>query len=116
MTAKIKTVFISASSSGIGYHLAKDFLSLGYSVIINGKNLSKLKKASNNLNKCDYFLGDLTNKKKIDTVVRNIKKKYKYVDILICNLGNSNFKKNNTDLNYALKNNLLSTTQFIDSS
>ena len=60
---KKKTVFISASSSGIGYYLAKGYKSVGYNVIINGKNLSKLKKASVSLDKCSYFLGDLTDKK-----------------------------------------------------
>ena len=113
MYNKVKTVFISASSSGIGYHLAKDFISLGHKVIINGKNFSKLKKASDSLGKCDYFLGDLTNEKKINITVRNIRKKYRYIDILICNLGNSNFKKNNSDLDHALQNNLLPTTKLI---
>ena len=42
---KKKTVFISASSSGIGYHLAKKYKSIGYNVIINGRSVSKLKKS-----------------------------------------------------------------------
>jgi short-subunit dehydrogenase involved in D-alanine esterification of teichoic acids len=45
---KKKTVFISASSSGIGYYLAKKYKSLDYNLIINGTNKSKLKKASKN--------------------------------------------------------------------
>ena len=72
---KKKTIFISASSSGIGYYLAKGYKSLGYNVIINGKNLSKLKKASVSLDKCNYFLGDLTDKKKIKALIKKIKKK-----------------------------------------
>ena len=89
---KKKTVFISASSSGIGYHLAKEYKSIGYNVIINGKNIYKLKKASVSLDKCSYFLGDLTDKKKIKVTIKKIKKKYKYIDVLICNLGSSNFQ------------------------
>jgi 3-oxoacyl-[acyl-carrier protein] reductase len=116
MYNKAKTIFISASSSGIGYHLAKDFISSGYKVIINGKNFSKLKKASDSLGKCDYFLGDLTNTKKIESLIKNIKKKYKYLDILICNLGNSDYKKNNSNFEYALKNNFLSSVKLIDHS
>ena len=107
---KKKTVFISASSSGIGYHLAKEYKSIGYNVIINGKNISRLKEASISLGKCDYLLGDLTDKKKIEVVINKIKKKYDYIDVLICNLGNSNFEKNNNDFEHALKYNFFSTT------
>jgi len=113
---KKKTVFISASSSGIGYHLAKEYKSIGYNVIINGKNLSKLKKASVSLDKCSYFLSDLTDKNKIKVIIKKIKKKYKYIDVLICNLGSSNFKKNNDNFEHALKYNFFSTTNLIDYS
>ena len=49
---------------------------MGYNVIINGKNLSKLKKASVSLDKCNYFLGDLTDKKKIKALIKKIKPLY----------------------------------------
>ena len=39
-----KTVFITGSSSGIGFHLARLFKESNYEVIINGRNLKKLKK------------------------------------------------------------------------
>ena len=113
---KKKIIFISGSSSGIGFHLAQKYLAIGYKVIINGRNLIKLKKASDKLNKCDYFCCDLSNEKNIKNVVRIIKKKYKYIDVLICNLGNSNYKKNNSDLEHALRYNLLTTTKLIESS
>ncbi len=112
---KKKTIFISASSSGIGYHLAAKYKLLGYNLIINGTSKSKLKKASSNL-KCDYFLGDLTNQKKIDLLINKIKKKYKYIDVLICNLGNSNFKKNNKNYEHAFKYNFYSTANLVESS
>ena len=111
-----KTIFISGSSSGIGYHLAKQYKSIGYNVIINGKNIFKLKRASNSLGKCDYFLGDLTNEKKIETLIKTIKKKNKYIDVLICNLGNSDYKKNNSNFEHALKNNFLSSVKLINYS
>ena len=71
---KKKTIFISASSSGIGYLLAEKYKTLGYNLIINGTNQSKLKKASSILD-CDYFLGDLTDQKKINLLIKKIKKK-----------------------------------------
>ena len=58
------TIFISGSSSGIGFHLAKEFSNLGYKLILNGRKLSKLKTAAKKIKNCDYILGDLSNKKK----------------------------------------------------
>lgn len=111
-----KTIFISGSSSGLGYFLAQEYRSIGYNIIINGNNLFRLKKASLSLGKCDYFLGDLTNKDIIKTLIIKIKKKYSYIDILICNLGNSNFKKNNKDFEHALKYNFYTATNLIEYS
>ena len=112
---KKKIVFISASSSGIGFYLAQKYKLLGYNLVINGTNISKLKKASLILN-CDYFLGDLTNERKISSLVKKLKKKYGYIDLLICNLGSSNFKKNNKDYKNAFKYNFHSTTSLVESS
>ena len=114
MTKK-KTIFISASSSGIGYLLAEKYKSLGYNLIINGTNKSKLKRASLTLN-CDYFLGDLTDQKKINLLIKKIKKIYNYIDVLICNLGSSNFKKNNKDYHNAFKYNFYSSTNLVENS
>lgn len=116
MENKKKTVFISASSSGIGFYIAKSYLSIGYKVIINGRRLSKLKKASAALRYCDYYCGDLSEEKNIKKIINKIKKKYHYIDLLICNLGDSNFKKNNSDFEYALKKNLLPTTKMVKNS
>ena len=112
---KKKTVFISASSSGIGYYIAKKYKSLDYNVIINGTNKSKLKKVSKEL-LCDFFLGDLTQEKKIKLLVKKLKKKYQYIDLLICNLGSSNFIKNNNDFQNAFKYNFFSTTTLVENS
>ena len=112
---KKKTVFISASSSGIGYYLAKKYKSLDYNVVINGTNKSKLKEISREL-LCDYFLGDLTQEKKIKLLVKKLKKNYGYIDLLICNLGSSNFSKNNKDFQNAFKYNFFSTTTLVENS
>ncbi len=113
---KNKTIFISASSSGIGYHLASGYKDLGYNIIINGKKLSKLKKASAELGECDYFLGDISEDKNIKSLIKKIKKNYKNLDVLLCNLGSSNYKKNNLNLEYAFKYNFFSTTKLIKNS
>lgn len=113
---KIKTVFITASSSGIGFVLAKKFWQKNYQVIINGKNKKKLINASNELSGCDYVLADMTKKNDIQNAIIKIKKKYKSIDLLIANLGSSNFKKNNKNFIYALNYNFLSTVNLVEIS
>jgi NAD(P)-dependent dehydrogenase (short-subunit alcohol dehydrogenase family) len=111
---KNKTVFISGSSSGIGYGIAKRFMELGFEIIINGSNKKNLIKASNSLCGCAYFVSDITNKESIESMVKKIKKKFRKIDYLICNYGNSNFKNNNEDFEYAFKHNFFSSINTID--
>lgn len=109
-------VLITGSSSGIGYFLAKEFSKKNYQVIINGRNKRKLDSAKKNIKNCDYILGDMT---KINIVKKNIKKlhkKYNHFDVVIANIGNSNFKKNNKDLDFAIKNNLMPAVNLIENS
>ena len=113
---KIKTVFITASSSGIGFYLAKRYLDNNYKVIINGRNKKKLINASNNLNGCDFILSDMTSIKNIKSTITKIKKKYKSIDLLIANLGNGDYKKNNKNFSNALNYNLLSTINIVENS
>ena len=77
---KIKTVFITASSSGIGF-LAKRYLDNNYKVIINGRNKKKLINASNKLNGCDFIISDMTSIKNIKSTITKIKKN---INRLIC--------------------------------
>jgi short-subunit dehydrogenase len=111
---KKKIIFITGSSKGIGFQLAKKFLGLNYEVIINSNNLKNLKKASRLLNNCNYYLGDLTNLQTLKKVFNNIKKEYKEIDFLICNYGNSNFKKNHLDFENAFKKNFFTTVNTIN--
>ena len=113
---KIKTVFITASSSGIGFFLAKKYLDNNYKVIINGRNKKKLINASNKLNGCDFIISDMTSIKNIKSTITKIKKKYKSIDLLIANLGNGDYKKNNKNFNNALNYNLLSTVNLVENS
>lgn len=111
---KKNIVFITGSSAGIGFELAKKFLELDCEVIINSSNIKKLKKASKLLNNCKYFYGDLTNKKSLQFIFDKIKKKYKKIDFLICNYGNSNFKKNHLNFEHAFEKNFFTTINTIN--
>ena len=58
-------IFISGSSSGIGFFLAKEFSKKNYKVIINGRNKRKLILASKKIKDSDYVDGDMS---KLDIV------------------------------------------------
>ena len=113
---KKKIVFISGSSSGIGFYLAKSFKEKNYKIIIHGRDLKKLKRAAKKLGNCSYISGDLTKEKNISQITQTLKKKYNFIDLLICNQGNSQFKKNNLDIKFAFDNNFFSTINLISSS
>ncbi len=110
---KKKVVFISGSSSGIGFGLAKLYKGKNYTVIINGRNQSKLKKSSSSLGNCHYIVGDMTKKNDVEKVVKNIKDKFKFIDLLICNQGNSDYEHNNLNFKFAFENNFFSTINLI---
>jgi 3-oxoacyl-[acyl-carrier protein] reductase len=116
MFDKKKVIFITGSSSGIGFELAKKFLDLGFEIAINSNNLRNLKKASKFLNNCKYFLGDVTNIKSLKKIFFQIKREYKKIDFLICNYGNSNFNNNHLDFEYAFKKNFFTTVNTINYS
>ncbi len=108
-----KTVLITGSSSGIGFGIAKNFLDRGYEIIICSRNTKKLKKASKLLKNCFFVKANLTIEKDIKNMIKKIEIKFKKIDILICNYGNSDFKKNNLDFDYSFKNNFFSTINTI---
>ena len=108
-----KNILITGSSSGIGFGLAKKYLNQGHKVIICSKNIKKLKLASKILNNCFYVQADLSKETEIKKAIQKIKAKSIKLDILICNYGNSNFKKNNLDFYHAFNNNFFSSVNTI---
>lgn len=110
---KNKTVFISGSSSGIGFGIAKIFAEHGYKVGLNGVNKLRLIKAQNLISNSKIFNYDLIEQKNIQILKKEIKKEFKKIDILICNLGNSNFDKNHENISGAFKNNFFPTVNLI---
>ena len=107
-------IFISGSSSGIGFNLAKKFSQLGYKLILNGRNQNKLKLAAKKIKNCDYMIGDISNKRNIINIIKKINKKYKSIDFLISNVGDGSFKRNNKDYENAFNTNLFSSINLIE--
>src|SRR6056297_2349976 len=80
-------VLITGGSSGIGLALAKKFMENDNTVIITGRNLSKLEAVQRSLPKIHIFQNDVTNDAEVRRLVDDIKEKFGGIDILINNAG-----------------------------
>src|SRR5712692_6462401 len=90
---KGKVALVTASSKGIGYGVAKVLASEGCRVIVSSRNIDSISSARDQIvqetgNREVYaFSADLTVKKDIELLVRNVTEKFDGVDILAYNTG-----------------------------
>ena len=79
-----KVAWITGAGSGIGQNAAIKLSKLGMKIILSGRNKKKLKETAL---KCgDNFLIktlDISNKQSVHDVVSEIKKEFKYIDVLV---------------------------------
>ncbi len=83
---KKNTVLITGGTSGIGLTIAREFAKSGATVIIIGRDKSKLKTAQGEISKlstCVSFAVDVSKKEAITKVVKLVVKKFKKIDILV---------------------------------
>lgn len=111
---KKKIVFISGSSSGLGFELAKFFSKENYLVIMNGRNKKKLKNSSKKIPSSYAIVGDLSDENNCKTIFFKIKRKFSKLDLIICNAGIGNFKKTNNNIFFAFKNNFFNTVNTVN--
>lgn len=90
-----KNIFISGSSSGIGFYIAKKLSeNKNNEIIINGRKIKNLIKASKKIKGCRYILGDVTKHNDLNKIYKNLKE----IDVLICNVGSGKSKKAGAEL------------------
>lgn len=84
-----KKVIITGGSKGIGYAMAKKFISEGAHVIITGRTEETLKKACDTLgNNCSYIVYDATDIKDIDLFLQRCTSIFgEHPNVLVCNAG-----------------------------
>ncbi len=121
-----KKVYITASVNGIGKAAAKAFLREGATVIINGRNESRLTHALNELResfgeKRVYAVcGDMSDEQEIKHAVTKIEEYVSDIDIVVGNLGTgksvSDDKFDLQEWEYMLKMNLLSAVGLIQNA
>ncbi len=86
---KDKKVFVSGSSKGIGYGIAKKFLDEGSKVIINSRSRNELISASSSLGNCHYLVGDVSDPSTAKKIIKEANSLLSGLDIIVCNVGNS---------------------------
>lgn len=81
------TIFISGGSAGIGLAMAKKLQGEGNTIIINGRNEERLKKASAELNGAITIQGDLALEEDRIRIAEELKTNHSDVNIIINNAG-----------------------------
>lgn len=80
-------VLITGGSSGIGLALAKKFVENDNTVIITGRNLSKLETVKKEFPNIHIFQSDVTDDAEVRMLADDIQEKHNGIDILINNAG-----------------------------
>ena len=87
---KGKTALITGSSQGIGYALAEGLAEAGCDIILNGRNIEKLRKSAELVNtkqEIYQLCFDVTNYEQIKLSIDKFEKEISPIDILINNAG-----------------------------
>ena len=80
-------VLITGGSSGIGLALAKRFLDNNNTVIITGRNISKLEKVKQELPKINIFQSDVTQEVDVKQLAETVQNQFGGIDVLVNNAG-----------------------------
>ncbi len=87
MTYNNLNVLITGGSSGIGLALAKKFLENDNTVIITGRNHSKLEAVQRDFPQIHIFQNDVTDDAEVKKLADDIQEKFGGIDVLINNAG-----------------------------
>lgn len=87
MNKPAQKVLITGGGSGIGLAIARKFLSHGHTVIITGRNLSKLEKVKAELPQIHIFQSDVTKANDVAKLANQLLIEFGGIDILMNNAG-----------------------------
>ena len=82
-----QTILITGGSSGIGLAIAKKFLEYDHTVIITGRNLSKLEKVKAENSEIHFFQSDVTSDAEVRMLADDIQQTFGGIDVLFNNAG-----------------------------
>ena len=81
------TILITGGSSGIGYELTKQLTARGNTILITGRDQSKMERAKAASPKIHIFRSDVSDPKAIATLYEQVTKQFPDLNILINNAG-----------------------------
>lgn len=84
---KQQTILITGGSSGIGLALAQKFLSNNYTVVVTGRNLSKLEKVKDEFPSIHIEQSDVTSDDDVKALVLKMEQSFGGIDVLLNNAG-----------------------------
>lgn len=87
MNKSQQIVLITGGSSGIGLALAKKFMENDNTVIITGRNLSKLETVQKDFPKINIFQSDVTDDADVRKLADDINQQFGGIDVLVNNAG-----------------------------
>jgi len=76
-------IIITGGGSGIGAALAKELSANGHTVIICGRRLPNLKKASSSHNNIYHFVCDVSDEENVIAFSNFVKEKFEFIDVII---------------------------------
>ena len=81
------TILITGGGSGIGYELTKQLTALGNTILITGRDQSKMDRAKAAFPNIHTFRSDVSDPKAIATLYEQVTKQFPELNILINNAG-----------------------------
>ena len=81
------TVLVTGGSAGIGFEIAKLFAANHNTVIITGRDKSRLQRAATELPNVTPVVSDVTNAEQVDELVRKLEKHFPSLNVVINNAG-----------------------------
>jgi 3-oxoacyl-[acyl-carrier protein] reductase len=88
MNNNLKKIFISGSTKGVGFGIAKALSERGYAVIINGRNSGTIKSCLTQLNEsCAGIEGDVTDLNDLKKIYKFIENKFGGLNGIVTNVG-----------------------------
>lgn len=82
-----QTILITGGGSGIGLALAQKFLQHGNTVIITGRNLTKLEEVKGEFPELHIFQSDVTKEEDVKKLVSQVQAEFEGIDVLVNNAG-----------------------------
>lgn len=115
-----KKAFVTGSSRGVGFEIAKILSEEGCQIVLNGRDKGDLSYAALNLNVAGAVVGDVSDPIKAKHIVHQVINLIDGLDILVCNVGGGKSVKpgeeNYEEWQRVFGRNLWSTTNIIEAA